>query len=172
MGLRVFRTLSERLLCRCNLLAQDCARLLHVTSFARIAILDLVLGIILSNEQHLVTFPIAVIVHLLRNCEVITGFFCAGIFLERIEWCEEDSLSSFLAFLSTWNESVLKDRLDAGRTTPVKNILFPICKESECAPSTQAQLLFHESVLELLGSKPRNFCNPHSSRTSPCCFTN
>ena len=67
----------------------------------------------------LITFPIAVLVHLLRNCEVITGFFCAGIFLERIERCEEDGLSFFLPFLSTWNESVLKDRLDAERTTPV-----------------------------------------------------
>ena len=95
-----------------------------MTSFARIANLDLVLGIILSSEQHPVTFPIAVMVHLLRNCEVSTGFFCAGIFLERIEWCEEDGLSSSLAFLSTWNESVLKDRLDAERTTSVKKYSF------------------------------------------------
>ena len=48
----LFDPRSEKLPCRCNLLAWDCVRLLHVTSFARPAILDLVLGIILSNEQH------------------------------------------------------------------------------------------------------------------------
>ena len=67
-------------------------------------------------------------VHFLRNCVIITGFFFIGIFAKRIEWCEEDSLPSSLAFLSTWNESVLKDRLDAERATPVKKKLFPIVR--------------------------------------------
>ena len=75
----------------------------------------------------LITFPIAVILHFLRICVIIMGFFFIGIFPERIEWCEEDSLSSSLAFLSIWNASVLQDRLDE-RTTPVKNMLLPIVR--------------------------------------------
>ena len=35
----------------------------------------------------------------------------------RVERCSKDGLSSFLAFPSYWNESVLKNRLDFGRTT-------------------------------------------------------
>ena len=70
-------------------------------------------------------FPI---MHFLSNCAIITRFFFIGIFTERIEWCEEGTLSSSLAFLSTWNESVLQDRLDAERTTDVKNTLFSIVK--------------------------------------------
>ena len=76
----------------------------------------------------LIPFQIAVIVHFWKNCKVITGFFFIWIFTERgqrVERCEEDGLSSFLAFPSSWNESVLKDRLDAGGTTPVEHILFP-----------------------------------------------
>ena len=53
---RVFRTVfdlrSERLLCRCTMLAQDRVRWSQVTLFAKSAIPDLVLGIILSNKRH------------------------------------------------------------------------------------------------------------------------
>ena len=44
--------LFQRFLCRCNLPAQDCVRLLHVISSARIAILDLVLWKILPRKRH------------------------------------------------------------------------------------------------------------------------
>ena len=37
-------------------------------------------------------------------------------------------------------------------------------------PSTQGQLIFHQSVLELLESKPRNVWNPRSTRILSCCF--
>ena len=94
---------------------------LHVTSFARIAILDLVLGFNFTRIHGiLITFPIAVIVHFLLNCEVITGFLFIGIFTEKIEWCEEDRLSYFVASMSTRNQSILQERLNAERTTPVK----------------------------------------------------
>ena len=43
-------------------------------------------------------FPIAVIVHFLGHCKVITGCFFIRIFPERVERCEEDGLSSLLAF--------------------------------------------------------------------------
>ena len=43
-------------------------------------------------------------------------------------------------------------------------------KEFNCAPSIQEQLLFHQSVLELLESKPNNFWNPRNIRTVSCCF--
>ena len=123
-----------------------------------------------SIDDILIAFPIAVTVHVLRNCVIITGFFFIGTTTKRVKWCEENSLPSSLAFLSNWNESVLWDGLDAERTAPVKKYTLSNLKESECAPSTQAQLLFHESVLELIGSKPRNCWNPHSTRTSSCCF--
>ena len=90
----------------------------------------------------MITFPIAVIVHFSMNCVIIT---------QRVKWCEEDCLSSSFAFLSTRNESGLLDRLDAERTTPVKKDIPSSRKESECAPSTQGQSLFHQSVLKLLG---------------------
>ena len=44
---------SEKLTGRCNLPAHDCVRSLHSISFARIAILDLVLGTILPYRRHL-----------------------------------------------------------------------------------------------------------------------
>ena len=96
-----------------------------MTSFARIAILDLVLGIILPKNGILITFPTAVIMHHMRNCVIITGFFFIGISTKRIKWCEKDGLSSSHAFLSTWNDSVLQDGLDADRTAPVKNFFLP-----------------------------------------------
>ena len=56
-GLRVFRIVfdlrSEKLLHRCNLPAQVCVRLLHLISSARIAFLDLVLGIMFPSKRHL-----------------------------------------------------------------------------------------------------------------------
>ena len=173
MGLRVFRTVFnlrfERLLYRCNLLAQHCVRWLHVTSFARIAILDLVLRIkIYPRNGILMMFPMTVIVQFLRNCVIITGFFFIGTSTKRVKWCEESSLPCFVAFLSTRYQSVLKDRLNAERTTPCEKYALSNCKE--CTPSTQGHLLFHQNVLELLESKPRIVSNPRSSRILSCCF--
>ena len=65
-------------------------------------------------------FPMTVIVHFLKNCVIITELFFIGISTKRAKWCEEDSLPSFVAFLSPRNQSVLKDVLDAERTTPEK----------------------------------------------------
>ena len=48
-----------------------------------------------------------VIVHLLTNCVIITGFFFST---KRVQWCEEDSLPSFVAFLSARNW-MLKEQL-------------------------------------------------------------
>ena len=152
----MFDLRSEKSLCGCNLPAQDCVPLLHLISSARVAILDLVLGTILPNKRRLDHVSKTVVVHFLRNCVIITGFFFVGISTKRVTWCEEDSLPSFVAFFSIQNQSVLKDRLNAERTTLVENILSN-CEESECTPSTQCQLIFHQSVLELLKSKPRFF---------------
>ena len=125
-----------------------------MASFAKIAILGLVFYPI---HGILITFPIAVIVHFFRNCDVITGFFFVGHFPERIAWCGEDILSSSLQ-IGRWKNNHCE------KYTPSN------CKESERDPSTPGQLSLHQSVLELLGSKPRNFWNPHSTRTSSCCF--
>ena len=76
----------------------------------------------------LIMFPIAVVVHLPGNREVITGCFFIWILPERVERCEEDGLSSILALFSSWNESVLQDGLDAERTTLVQHKLFPFAR--------------------------------------------
>ena len=38
---------------------------------------------------------------------------------------------------------------------PLRKYTLSNCKKSDCTPSTQGQLIFHQSVLELLESKPR-----------------
>ena len=43
-------------------------------------------------------------------------------------------------------------------------------EEPICTPSTQVQLLFHQSVLELFENKSRNFWNPPNTRSSSYCF--
>ena len=93
-----------------------------------------------------------VMVHFLRNCEIITKIFFFRISTKR-EWCEEDSLPSFVAVLSTRNQSVFKDSVEE-QTLPVINILFPFVKNHKKIPSTLDQLEFRLSVLELLGSNP------------------
>ena len=117
----MFDLRSEKLLHRCNLVAPDCVRLLHLLSSARTAILDLVLGTILHQNGVLIMFPIAVTVHFPWNCEVISGCFFIWIFTEMVDRCEEDGLSSLLALFSSCNESVLQDGLDAVGTTPRTN---------------------------------------------------
>ena len=88
-----------------------------MTSFARIAILDLVLGKILPNERHpdnvFNDCGSALFEELCNHHE----FFFIGISTKRIKWCEEDGLSSLVAFLSTQNDTFLEDRLNAERTT-------------------------------------------------------
>ena len=64
----------------------------------------------------------AVIMHFLRNRVIITGSSSSE------SRCEEDGLSSSVAFLSTWNESVLWDEFGTERTAPLKNIFHPIVK--------------------------------------------
>ena len=76
-----------------------------------------------------------VVVRFPRNCAIITGFFFVGISTKRVKWCEEVSLPSFAAFLSTRNQSVLKERLNAERTNPCEKYIPSNSKESECTPS-------------------------------------
>ena len=74
----------------------------------------------------LIRFP----TNFLRNCVIIMRFFFFRI-SKNVEWCEEeDSLLSFIAFMSTRNQSVLKDRLNAERTTSVKNKPLPMVRNS------------------------------------------
>ena len=60
----------------------------------------------------LIPFPMTVTMHLLRNCVIITR-----VLLHRkshpkgLSGVKKIVLSSFVAFLSTWNDSVLQDRL-------------------------------------------------------------
>ena len=79
----------------------------------------------------LISFLMNVVVHVLKNCVIITRFFFVGISTKRVKWCEKDSLPSSVAFMSTRNQSVLKDRLNSERTTPVKNFLFHIVKNTK-----------------------------------------
>ena len=87
-----------------------------------------------------------------------------------IEWCEEDSLPSFVAFLSTRNQSVLPDRLDDERTTPVKEKRFPIVKNSNVTHQLRVNWYSTRVSLNCSESKPRNLWNPRSSRILSSCF--
>ena len=89
---------------------------------------------------------------------------------KRVTWCDEDSLPSFVASMSTRNQFILQDPMNGERTTSVKIILCPNVKNSKQYPSTQGQWVFHQNVLELLENKPRNFWNPHNTRLLSCCF--
>ena len=113
----------------------------------------------------LITFPMTVIVCFLMSCEIIMRFFFFWIFSERVERCEEDGLSSFLALFSPCSKSVLKDGLDACETQTLSNR-----QEFKRASSIQAQMLFHQSVPELLENQSRNVWNPRNTRTSSCYF--
>ena len=95
---------------------------------------------------------------------IITRFFFVGNSTKkRVTWCDEDSLPSFVASMSTRNQFILWGTMNAERTTSVKNILCRIVKNSSKHPSTQGQWVFHQKVLELLVSKPRIFWNAQHS---------
>ena len=155
VGLRVFRIVfdlhSERLLSKCNPSTGSCTIIAHhfvcqkcnPWSCARDSF---------SKKWH----PIAVIVHILGNCEVITVFFFIWISPVRVERCEEVGLSSLLVLFPPAMSPI--SRMDwmlkeqhLWETQTLSNR-----KELKCAPSIQAQLLF-QSVLELLDSKPKDF---------------
>ena len=93
-------------------------------SSVRFAILDLLLGIILPNKRHLD--------YVSNDCdsapfEELCNLHGVLLHLDvKGLRGEEDGLPSFVAFLSTQNQSVFKDRLDAERTTPVIHILFQL----------------------------------------------
>ena len=65
-------------------------------------------------------------VHVPRYPYIVAWFFFIWIFSKRVERCEEDSLSSFLGFFASCNESSFKDRLDVERTSSVKDKFFSI----------------------------------------------
>ena len=128
-----------------------------MTSHARNAILDLVLGIILPNKRH----P-----NYVSNCcdgalfeELCNhdGFFFIGTSTKRIKWCAQDGLSSSHVVLSNWNESVLQDGLDAERTAPMKYIFLPIVRNQNVPINSRTIVFSTRGVLETLGSKPRIF---------------
>ena len=130
-------------------------------------------------------------VHFSMNCVIINGFFFfIGIPPEKIEWCDENSLSSFFVCLSKWIGSVFQDRLDAERTTFVKLIL-PIVRNQNVlhhmtvhGNSTKVSLTYSEAsqgfflessqnspvVLLLLWWISRLQCVSEKSR--PPCFAN
>ena len=88
------------------------------------------LGIILPSERVLITFPIAVIVHFLRNLVIITGFSSSESLPKRVSGVKKTVCVVRPCFASpTWNESVLMDGLDAERTAPVKTKM-PSCAKN------------------------------------------
>ena len=86
-------------------------------SVSKIAILDLVLWIILSNRRYLDCVSNTCDNALSEESCNYHGVFFVWIFTERIQKCEEDCLSASVVFLSTRNQST---------TTSVKDILFPV----------------------------------------------
>ena len=69
-----------------------------------------------------------VIMYFLMNCVIIMGFFFIWIFTIRAQRCKEDYLSYFVAFFSIRNQFALQDRLNAPRTTSVKDVVFPVLR--------------------------------------------
>ena len=84
--------------------------------------------------------------------------------VSRRQYCRLPLLSFPLAM-----SPFLKDRLNAERPTPVKNIFLPIARNQNVRHQLKVNLLGDQSVLELLESKPRNFWNPRSIRLLSCC---
>ena len=79
----------------------------------------------------LISFPMTVVVHCLRNCVIVSKFFFVGISTKRVQWCEEDSLPSFVASMSTQNQSILQDRLNAEKNKLCEKKLFQVVRNSK-----------------------------------------
>ena len=118
----------------------------------------------------LISFLMTVLVHVLKNCVIITRFFFVGISTKRVKWCEKDSLPSSVAFMSTRSQSVLKDRLNAWKNNTCEKYTLSHCKEYEKTPSTQSQLPLNRrnGSLREKGTLRWEECwgCPHKS---PCC---
>ena len=56
------------------------------------------------------------------------------------------------------------------QTTTSVNIYFFHLQGIRIYHQTQGQMVFHQNVLELLESNPRNVGNPHITRLLSCCF--
>ena len=97
-------------------------------------------------------------------------FFFFRISTKGLEWCEEDSLPSFVAFLPTWNESVLWDGLDAERKDPVKNVFLPIVRNQNVSHQLRVNCYSTSVSLKCLKVRQGILGNPRSTRTLSCCF--
>ena len=109
-----------------------------MTLFAKIAILNLAFWTIYPKNGILITFPMTVIMHFLRNYVIILGFFFIWIFTKRVQRCKEDCLPRFVTFFSTQNQSARQDKLNAPWTTSVKILLFPVARNIRVWPSVLA----------------------------------
>ena len=124
--------------------------------------------IILLTKRHLDFVSNDVEVHLQRNSVIITRFFFIGIATKKVKWCEEVGSSSFVASMSTRNQSILQDRVDAERTTSVIKILFPIVRNANI--SHQLRVNWYSSTMSLNCSKVgEGFCEILT--ILDCCLT-
>ena len=98
------------------------------------------------------------------------GFFFIWISPKRFRGCEEDCLLCFVAFSSTRNQSILQDRLNAPRTTSVKDVLFPVVRSRRVSHNFWHYRNTTRVSLNLLEGNTRNFCDPHSIQLFSYCF--
>ena len=117
----------------------------------------------------LVVLPIAVLMHFPWHWKVVTEFFFIWTFSKRVEKCEEDCLSSLLAFSSSCNESLLKDGLDVESTSSMDEKLFPIVWNYDVTHQFRCD---HVSTSVSLNctNVHQNFGNSRNTRTSSCYF--
>ena len=141
-----------------------------MTLFVRIAILNLVFCTILSNKR-LPDYVSNDCDNVLSDelCNIM-GFFFIWIFTIRAQRCKEDYLSYFVAFFSIRNQFALQDRLNAPRTTSVKDVVFPVLRNRRVSHQLRHYRKNHQGVLELLEGTSRNCCDPHSIQLLSCCF--
>ena len=123
---------------------------------------------IISNQETEITKIDAryqnVCVHAKGKTQQLMGVF-SSVCPNRVERRSKDGLSSFLAFPSSWNESVLKNRLDVGRTTLETHILFPFVRNLNVHHELNATVIPPECPWNC----SKDFRNPNSTRTTFCC---
>ena len=139
-----------RELCGCNLLAQDCVRWLHDPVCQNFNHRSCARDNFYTIHDILITFPMTVVVQFLRNCVIITRLFFVGISTKRVKWCEQDSLPSFVAFMSTRNQYNLKDRLNAEKDNLCEKN-FPNLRNSNILH--QPKVTWHSTRVSLNCSK-------------------
>ena len=138
----------------CSCLWEDCS--------VRDARYGCVFCVHFSNERHLDNVSNMFCSALSENCVIIMVYFHLD-FHQKNQRCEEDCLPCFCRFLFHLESVRLQERLNAPRTTFVKDLVFPIVRKR--LASHQFRHYRNTTGLSLNCSTvtTRNFCDPQYS---------